>query len=123
MEVLEYLASLFEQGYEYRTIGCHRSAISAYHEHVDGKPIGQHPDVCALVNGVFNNRPPQPRYSFIWDVQIILDFIKKNRGNCQRLSNKHLTHKLTIYAVSTYFGLSSISHTSLRYTFHGKVNK
>ena len=115
-EVLEYLASLFEQGYEYRTIGCHRAAISAYHEDVDGKPIGQHPDVCALVNGVFNNRPLQPRYSFIWDVQIILEFIKKNWGNCQRLSNKHLTHKLTmLLALTSASRASAIHHLDVHF--------
>ena len=38
-DILDYLTSLFKEGYAYRTIGCHRSAISAYHEHVDGKPV------------------------------------------------------------------------------------
>ena len=37
---LDYLALLFEKSYEYRTIGCHRSAISAFHDYVDGKPVG-----------------------------------------------------------------------------------
>ena len=45
IELLEYLAFLFEKGYEYRTIGCHRSAISDFHDYVDGKPVGQHPEV------------------------------------------------------------------------------
>ena len=34
-KVLDYLSYLFDSGYEYRTIGCHRSAISSYHEYVD----------------------------------------------------------------------------------------
>ena len=45
IKILEYLAFLFEKGYKYRTIGCHGSAISAFHDYVDGKPVGQHPEV------------------------------------------------------------------------------
>ena len=65
IKILDYLTFIFEKGYEYRTIGCHRSAICAFHDHVDGKPVGQHPEVCALVRGIFNNRSPQPRYMFV----------------------------------------------------------
>ena len=35
-------------------------AISAVHDYVDGKPVGQHPEVCDPVSGIFDNRPPQP---------------------------------------------------------------
>ena len=55
------LALLFEKGYEYRTIGCNRSAISAFHDYVYDKPVG----LCALISRIFNNRPPQPRYMFV----------------------------------------------------------
>ena len=78
--MLDYLGHQFEQGLAYRTIDSHHSAISAFHVHdyVDGKPVGQHPQVCALVGGVFNSRPPQPKYTFIWDVQVVvLKYIKQ----------------------------------------------
>ena len=39
--IINYLAFLFQEGYEYRTICLHRSAISAYHDSVDGKQIGE----------------------------------------------------------------------------------
>ena len=55
IKILYYLAFLFEKGYEYRTIGCHRSDISAIHDYVDGKPAGQQSEVCALVSGICNN--------------------------------------------------------------------
>ena len=75
--VLEYLSSLFyHEKLLYRTIGLHRSAISTYHVHVNDKPIGQHPLVCSLFSGIFNSRPPQPKYLFVWDVQEVLNFIK-----------------------------------------------
>ena len=58
-KVLDYLSYLFDLGHEYGAIGCHRSAISAYHEYIDNKPVGQHPHAFALLKGVFNERPPQ----------------------------------------------------------------
>ena len=43
--VLDYLAQLFAEGKEYRTIGVHRSALSAYHAPIEGSPVGQHPKI------------------------------------------------------------------------------
>ena len=65
IKILDYVTFLFEKGYEYRTIQSHRSTISAFHHYEDGKPVHQHPEVCALVNGIFNIRAPQPRYMFV----------------------------------------------------------
>jgi len=93
---LNFLGELFEAGYEYRTINSHRSAISAYHNHIGGERIGIHPRVCELLTGVFNQRPPQPKYTFIWDVQIVLDYIKTNWANNKDISDKHLVYKLTM---------------------------
>ena len=78
VSILDYLRSLFQEGLEYNLIGVHRSAISAYHEKVDGIPVGQHPLVTSLMAGIFNLRPPQRRYIFVWDVQVVLNFIKKD---------------------------------------------
>ena len=69
--ILNYLSKLFEQGLQYRTINSHRSAILAYHDYVDGKPAGKHPRVCDLLTGVFNQRPPQPCNTIVWDVEIL----------------------------------------------------
>ena len=34
--------------------------LSAHHVQIDGKSVGKHPKVCALLAGIFNQRPPQP---------------------------------------------------------------
>ena len=91
--VLDYLASLYKSGLQYRTINSHRSAISAYHAIIEGYAVGKHPRVCALLKGVFNCRTPQPKYSVIWDVEVVLRFLKSLTGE---LSNKHLTCKLSM---------------------------
>jgi hypothetical protein len=78
--VLDYLTDLFHQGLKYRTIGVHRSAISAYHEPlVSGGAltlVGKHPLVSSLMSGIYNKRPPQPRYAFTWDVERVLTLFR-----------------------------------------------
>ena len=64
-DIIEYLSFLFNYGNKYRTINLHRSAISAFHEYIDGLPVEKHPQICPLVSGVFNLRPPKPRYMFV----------------------------------------------------------
>ena len=99
--ILDYLAELSDKGYAYRTINSHRSAISAYHGEIDGRPVGQHSKVCALVKGVFNQNPPQPRYNFTWDVQTVLRFIKSSWGQSESLTDKELTYKLVMLLALT----------------------
>ena len=105
--MLNYLSTLFETGLQYPTINSYRSAISAYHDYVDGKPVGKHPGACTLQTGAFNQRPPQPRYTFIWDVEIVLVYLKTNMSDNSQLSDKDLTHKLTVL-----MALSSASRVS-----------
>ena len=54
----------------------HRSAISAFHKPIDGVPVGKHPEVSRLMAGVHNLRPPQPKYGFTWDVELVLSLFK-----------------------------------------------
>ena len=114
--ILNYLSTLSEKGLQYRTINSHRSTISAYHNYVDGKPVGKHPRVCAMQTGVFNQRPPQPRFTFVWDVEIILVYLKTNISVHSQLSNKGLTHKLTILmALSSASKPSSLQHLNIKF--------
>ena len=64
------MTELLEQGYQYTSVCSHRSAISASHEGIDGKNIGENLQVSSLITGIFNQRPPQPKYTYICDVQI-----------------------------------------------------
>ena len=86
--MLNYLSYLFDSGFQYRTIDCHRSAISAYHDYVDNEPVGQHPHVCALLKGVFNHRPPQPRYAFNFAHSNCARFYKIKCSECEKCSDK-----------------------------------
>ena len=62
-----------------RTINSHCwPSTSAFHDKIDGKKVGSLTSVCDLMKGVFNLRPPQTKYTCIWDVQIVLHYIKEN---------------------------------------------
>ena len=74
-EVLGFLAKQFEEGRERSSLNCYRSAISSAHLQI-GYPVGKHPLVCRLLKGVFNLRPPLPRYEYTWDVKTVTSFIK-----------------------------------------------
>ena len=62
---------------------------------MDGAAVGSHPTVSRLLKGVYNLRPPQPRYAFTWDVQIVLDMLR-SWPPAAELSDKQLTLRLTM---------------------------
>ena len=105
--ILNYLAHLFDTKKAYRTINNYRSAISSLHEPIDGLPAGQHPKVKALLKGISKERPPLPKYSFVWDVEQVLQYIKNNMQNNNELTPKDLTQKLICL-----MGLTAISRGS-----------
>ena len=92
---MEFLASQFEQGKQYRTINSYRSAISTTHSPIDGVVVGKHPLVSRLMKGIHNQRPPQPRYAATWDVQVVLRHIR-SWGQTVVLGRKRLSQKLTM---------------------------
>ena len=65
------------------------------HNQVEGIPIGQHPMVTRLLKGVHNSRPPQPRYTQTWDVDVVIKYIC-SMGDNKELSLKTLSLKLAI---------------------------
>ena len=120
-KIVNYLSTLFNEGRQYQTVNAHRSAISAYHNFINGKPIEKHPKVCALLTGIFNERPPQPRYSFIWNVDVVLTYIKNSMSVNYKLFEKNLTYKLTVlFALCSALRASSIQHLSIKFMAKAK---
>ena len=91
-DIINFLAELFKDGYQYRSLNSYRSAISAIHSKVDGQSIGQHPLVTRMLKGAFNERPPLARYSTFWDVGIVLNYLRDLGAN-ETLSLRLLTLK------------------------------
>ncbi len=94
-EVANFLADLFQKGYEYRSLNAYRSAISSVHTEIEGCSVGQHPLISRILKGAFNSRPPKPRYETTWDVAQVLRWME-NLGPNDSLSIADLSHKLTM---------------------------
>ena len=92
-----FLTELFDKGLQYRTINTHCSAISMTHIYLplDGSLIGSHPLVSRFMKGVFQSRPPCPRYLATWDVSVVLSHLRSLSPK-EDLSLKDVTFKLTM---------------------------
>ena len=99
-KVVNFLADLYEQGYQYRSINFYRSAISSVHEKIDGYEVGQHLMMSRLLKGIFHERPPQPRYSETWDVSKVTSYIE-SKGENDILPLSELTQKTAMLLTLT----------------------
>ena len=92
--VLDFLTNLFEAAHSYSSINTARSALSTVVILQDETTtVGKHPLICKFMKGVFHERPALPRYQATWDVQIVLNRLKK-WAPVRKLSLKELTLKL-----------------------------
>ena len=96
-DVVNFLANLYSEGYQYQSLNPYRSAISSTHQYVDGVSVGNHPTVTRLLQGVLNSRPPQPAF---WDVGVVIQHIKGLGAN-KNLSLKQLTMKTAMLLALT----------------------
>ena len=99
-EIVNFLAFLHGECYQSRSLNSFRSAISSVHDRVDGIEVGKHPMVARLLKGAFHARPPLPRYTATWDVQIVLQYLE-GLGPSTTLSLKLLTYKLVMLLALT----------------------
>ena len=106
--VFEFLTEEFHKGKQYSTLNSYRSSISMTHIGVKGVPVGKLPIVSRSMKGIFNLRPPCPRYTSSWDVSAVLDFITA-QGENESLSLKQVT-KLTMLMALKSAGRSSDIH-------------
>lgn len=113
--LVNFLAMLFQQGLQHRTVNTIRSAISMTHDRVEGIPIGQHPLVTRVMKGIYNERPPLPRYAATWDVSQVISHIKELGPNSS-LSLKQLSTKLVmIMALVQACRASELAALDLKY--------
>lgn len=79
----------------YNATNTMRSALSSVIMPPDGIPFGQRPEVKLFMKGVYQAKPPTPRYVDIWDPQTVLDFLK-TWAPAQKLTFKQLTLKVVV---------------------------
>ncbi len=109
-EVSNFLADLYDQGYQYRSINSYRLSIASAHDRVEGMSIGQDPVITRLMAGIANSRPPQSRYTAMWDISIVLRYLEK-LGDSLALSLKNLTLKTAMLLALTRLSKSADLHS------------
>jgi len=77
---MQFLVDQFDAGLQYCSINTLRSAISMTHATIDGTAVGCHSLISLLLKGIFNTRPPLPRYSQSWDVRIVINFLSNYKS-------------------------------------------
>jgi len=93
--ISQFLASLYKRGFSYSTVNTYRSAISMTHLPIEGVAVGNHYWIKRLMKGIFNKRPPMPRYVSTWPVSRMLLYLKSLPPN-DKLSRKLLTWKTAV---------------------------
>ena len=91
--VINFMAERYTDGTGYRTACLNRSALNSYVTITEGMTLTDHPLVRRFVAGVFNTRPPMPRYVQVWDIGIVISYLR-GLGETPNLSLKLLTLKL-----------------------------
>ena len=107
--ILDFLTEMYNENKEHSTINSYRSAISTFHAKIDGVPAGQHPMVSRLMQGIFNTRPSKPRYTSVWDVEVVLNHIK-NMPPLNELRLTELAGKLAMLMALTNADRASDLH-------------
>ena len=74
--------------------------------------MNKHPLINKYMTCIFNLRPPKPKLSFVWDVDILFRYFEQQGDNCL-LSDIILTQRLTIMLLLGAHRLSSIKLFSI----------
>ena len=93
--VLDFLSAMFEKGHAYSTINSAKCAIATIIHIPPYESLNKHPLINKYMTGIFNLRPPKPKLSFVWDVDILFRYFEQQGDNCL-LSDIILTQKLII---------------------------
>ena len=116
---------MFDKGHAYSTINSAKCTIATIVHIPPYSSLNKHPLINKYMTGVFNLRPPKPKLSFVWDVDILFRYFEQQRENSS-LSNRLLTQKLLVlllllgaHRISTVklFGLSNMVLNDLPVTF------
>ena len=91
---VDFLAMLYNSGLSYSSVNTARSALSNLLQLSDvNMPFGQLPVVKRFMKGLYELRPSFPRYQSIWDVSVVLNYLRK-KPDGPEISLKELTLRL-----------------------------
>ena len=93
--IIDFLTYLHYQGYSYSGINTAKSALMSLVTVNNSSSWSLDPDLNRFIKGIYNIKPPLPKYSSTWDVDIVLRFL----SNWMPLSDSTLK-ELTLKAVT-----------------------
>lgn len=120
VEILKFLSDSFKDGKSYSSINVFRSMLSSTLSLAPSglSEVGKHPLVVKLLKGMYNARPPLPRYTHTWDPAEVLNFLETTAA--KEMSTLSLARKLaTLLALTTLLRceeLASIRADSIRFS-------
>ena len=94
-EVLQFLTKLYQANCGYSSLNTARSALATVVILPGNIRIGDHPLISRFLKGVFQMRPALPRYTEIWDIDIVLNYLR-TISPANKLNLKLLTYKVTM---------------------------
>lgn len=117
--MVDFLTELLDSGLGYSGLNTARSALSTFIV-LDGNiSIGSHPLVKRLLKAAFQIRPSFPRYQFMWDTSIVLEYLR-DLPSLQDIDLKMLTLKsVMLCALVTGQRCQSIHLMNLEHMFIG----
>ena len=88
-QFLRFFTELFNQRVSHSVLISAKSAV-AHVLKMKYQHISQHLSVIKYFKGSFNLRPPLPKMSFIWDVQIMFEYFR-SLGDNRQISDNYLS--------------------------------
>ena len=78
-QALAFITKVFHAGRAYSTCNIYHSLLSTTVKL--GSPtvetdLGKHPQMIKLMTGIYNSRPPMPKYTVFWDPKEIIDYLQ-----------------------------------------------
>ena len=90
--ILQFLQIMVTKGLKYTTVSTAKSALGTCIYITGNYEIAKHPDIKIFMKGVFAITPTQPKYTAIWDPDVVLDYFRKGPSlyelNMEELSKK-----------------------------------
>ena len=108
-QVLSFLNASFKDGASYGTLNTQRSALSL----ISKNKVGEDPLVSRFLKGCFKIKPTKPKYSYTWDVNVVLDYFEK-LDDLSKLPIEVLTEKtITLLALVSAHRAQTLSKISI----------
>ena len=103
--VLDFLTLLYQQGLIYSAINTAQSTLSSYITLENGTCVGKHPLVSRLIKGIFQEKPPRPKYlqslspvdklslkELTLKLLVLILLVSGQRGQCQEIEPMNNEH-------------------------------